>query len=423
MLNRLLQEKSEDKKDDTFQDQGDLFTIKLPPHEKIQWEDFSKVSLDELTCYVIYKGMNCLLGEKKLGQSVRYGSSIFMRTDIFPVVNYLVALPSLPANSSENDLCEMQKLFGKGFVVKGRSNQARGLIHLAIKTFFTKDNSLEENPRGKNLREKKSLANSIIPFKSSRTLGLSFTLESCDSKDKGKGVIMTLVGRSTDQQFIFKLNPVAENCFLFDEFKMSDTGLFLKDKYTTTSHLKRSIPSQAMTRLASAINIQLQEQKERLVYPIQVKIEDADNGIMYNEKWNRIRNDKEGIAEHLENSIYVVCGTKGQRLEEKSNVKIISEILAQAKALDVQLNLYKIPTRHQKNIRALPPLLLAIRTGDIDVVKYLVDNGVKAVTKHYNSLSFAKGLGASQAMIDYFSELEEEARPVFFHSKPARRAA
>lgn len=362
MLHRLFQEKSEDKNDDKFQDQGDLFTIKLPAREKIQWEDFSNLILDELSLFVIYKGINNVLKKENLGKSVRYAASIFIHTESDAVVNYLASLPSLPSNSNEDDFYESQKHFGKGFVIKARSYQARGLVHADIKKFFT---------QGK----------SIVPFKTSRTLGLSFTIKASDSKDKNKGVIMTLVGRSSDQLFMFKLNPVAENCFLFDDYEMDKNGLVKEEIDTTVSDIKRSIPSQAMTRLACAISKKLGEQKGRFVCPVKVKIENIDFGMKYNEKWNQLRNNKKGIAEHLEHTIYVVCGSKEQCLIEKKDVKVISDILEQAKVLGIQLDLNKIPTRYQKNKKALPALVLAIKKVILILLKFLLRMAQKQLQK------------------------------------------
>jgi hypothetical protein len=365
--------KKEQKKEPLDISSIDLMTIK--DSAQLNFESFSNVEIDEESQRLLI-----IASQQKV-------PTRFAVVDIFTeqkgkIIHNLVFQPSLPANATEADMKSTEELYGKGNVVKAHE-ELSGIVHpqtIAIRGKQIKKKQAEGKPlegyelkllRQKEILDERAKANKTKTTLPSPLPSLGLSCQLFPTKD---GCRFDWIGRSTMQYTVFKVNDIAQDCFLFNEYsKVNENNLFVGREYTTSCHIDRSVECKTMDMLHEAAkkNIEALFNRKGILKKVQscISIRKKDSSVVYDQIWQEIRNDKAKIAAYLENSLYVAIGLasghQGRLWPDQTDYEMIERIFKTADKLDIKLNLNSIPKKFTQ-LKLGSPLLLIIKNDKPD---------------------------------------------------------
>jgi hypothetical protein len=418
LYNLIFSKKNEDKKTeiqalkDSQFDAGDLFTP-IPP--RLDYASFSNVEIEEKSSKLLKIAFN----QKTI---TRFAIVDVIEEKNGRFIHHLLFQPSLPSTATPIGITNLEMIYGHGQVVQAEAkltgvvhpktlqiHQAAALLRLFLKKDHSKDYLL-----GNNLLK----------------IGLSCYVDPISNKNSVK---IIWIARSTMQYDIFKLNEIAEYCFLFDRYTMQKNGHFAGRKYTDAFNLERSLDIRALLLLTQSIKAILDKQLKAPQTTQHYLKEYDDVSINYHTLWQTIRHDQESLARYLEITLYVIAGLedseKGPFWPDESDVAIatylfdfadelnkrldvnnipakfkdhfiskksIKYLLSIFNKLNIHLNINHIPTIFKNYFLLCTPILLAIETNKEEIVRLFIEKGAHfnqystGALKPINILSFAK---------------------------------
>jgi hypothetical protein len=338
-------------------DAGPLFTI-IPAG--VDEKTFSTVQIDECS-------MSLIKIAASLFVTTRFAIVGFINLAATPPILHLVYRPSLPARATEAEMQAMEENFGVGNFVKSKDDGLPGLVH--EETWDQAERYARRTPDSP-LRFLIDNPKKVLP------IGLSCSIISSPRWTRTCNV--EWIGRSTMQFKVFLCNELAQQVFLLDGFSAHSSR-----SYTTTFHLRRTIPGHIMHLLIRAAH----EEMNKGGSPVKLNYTNAVMDHQCAIAWERIRYDKAEIVSRLERTIdQLVClerNPAGPFWPQDSDYQLANKVYLLAEKRGLRL--------HAPSSSSLS---VAIAKYDINLVTLLIEHGACI---HRDSITTLEGIKAEQA--------------------------